>query len=103
MHYPLIPAVTLYRSGVLVQIPRPERYAVHKLIVAQRRAERASAKAVKDLAQARALMEVLAEDRPGELAQAYENALEKGPKWREAIERSLKQRPEIATLLNRIA
>jgi hypothetical protein len=29
--------VILYRSGVLIQIPRPERFAVHKLIVADRR------------------------------------------------------------------
>lgn len=94
-----IPAVALYRSGVLVQVPRPERYAIHKLIVAQRRAERASAKAFKDLAQAHALIDVLAEDRPGELAQAYQSVLEKGPKWRDAIERSLRQRPEIAKLL----
>ncbi|MCT7377950.1 nucleotidyltransferase domain-containing protein [Chelativorans sp. EGI FJ00035] len=30
-------AVALYRSGVLVQVPRPERFAIHKLIVADRR------------------------------------------------------------------
>ena len=30
-----VPAVSLYRSGVLVQAPRPERYAIHKLIVAE--------------------------------------------------------------------
>jgi hypothetical protein len=32
-----IRAAILYRSGVLVQIPRPEAYAIHKLIVADRR------------------------------------------------------------------
>ncbi|MFD2741474.1 GSU2403 family nucleotidyltransferase fold protein [Sulfitobacter aestuarii] len=32
-----IQAPLLYRSGALVQIPRPERFAVHKLIVADRR------------------------------------------------------------------
>src|SRR5215467_2937199 len=85
-----IPAVVLYRSGVLVQIPRPERYAVHKLIVAQRRSGAARAKAVKDLVQAGALIAVLAEDRPGELAEAYETALGSGPKWRDAIARSLR-------------
>ena len=94
-----VPAVALYRSGVLVQIPRPERYAIHKLIVAQRRAETARGKAVKDLAQAESLIEVLGEDRPGELSLAYEAALQKGPKWRNAIAASLKQRPRIAELL----
>lgn len=94
-----IPAVALYRSGILVQIPRPERYAIHKLIVAQRRSGPARAKAVKDLAQAQALIAVLIEDRPSELEEAYQTALESGPKWREAVERSLKQRPEIKRLI----
>lgn len=95
-----IEAVALYRSGVLVQIPRPERYAVHKLIVAERRDASAAAKAVKDLAQAEALISVLAEDRPGELAAAYEDALTRGPKWRAAINKSLKRRPGIKEVLS---
>ena len=32
-----IKAAVLNRSGVLVQIPRPKRFAIHKLIVADRR------------------------------------------------------------------
>ena len=32
-----IKAAALYRSGVLVQIPRPEAFAIHKLIAADRR------------------------------------------------------------------
>ena len=83
-----IPAVALYRSGVLVQIPRPERYAVHKLIVAARRHSSSALKAKKDLAQAEILFEVLSEDRPGELANALTSAMERGPAWREAIQAS---------------
>jgi hypothetical protein len=94
-----IAAVALYRSGILVQIPRPERYAIHKLIVAQRRSVSARAKAIKDLAQAHALISILAEDRPGELEEAYQTALESGPKWRDAIGHSLQQRPEIKALI----
>jgi hypothetical protein len=97
-----IPAVALYRSGVLVQIPRPERYAVHKLIVAQRRTGPARSKAVKDLAQAHALIAILAEDRPGELAEAYQKARRSGPRWRAAIARSLAQRPDIAALMAKL-
>jgi hypothetical protein len=95
-----IPAVALYRSGILVQIPRPERYAIHKLIVAQRRSGPTRAKAVKDLAQVQALIAVLIEDRPSELEEAYRTARESGPKWREAVDRSLKQRPEIERLVS---
>ncbi len=84
-----IPAVALYRSGVLVQIPRPERYAVHKLIVAARRHSSSALKAKKDLAQAEFLFEVLNEDRPAELANALVTAAEKGPAWQAALEASL--------------
>jgi hypothetical protein len=97
-----IPAVALYRSGVLVQIPKPERYAVYKLIVAQRRTGPGLGKIPKDLAQSEALIRVLVEDRPHELAIAYKTAVDNGQKWRDAIQRSIKQRPEIGRLLDQI-
>ena len=93
-----IPAVALYRSGVLVQIPRPERYAVHKLIVASRRHSSSALKAKKDLAQAEILFEVLSEDRPAELSNALTTSLETGPKWREAIAASLSKSERLRTL-----
>lgn len=95
-----IPAVGLYRSGVLVQIPRPERYAIHKLIVASRRHASSAAKAHKDLAQAEWLIRILAEDRPGELQAAYELAVTSGPKWREAVEIAFMRAPQLTALLN---
>jgi len=96
------PAVALYREGVLVQIPRPERYAIHKLIVAQRRTGPHRAKARKDLDQAEALIRVLAEHHPFDLLDAYEAARAKGPAWDNAIGRSLKQRPEIGGMIDAI-
>lgn len=98
-----IAAVALYRSGILVQIPRPERYAIHKLIVAQRRAPSMQVKIVKDLSQAHVLIEALVEDRPQALAEALETARHSGSKWRDAIRRSLKQRPQIQKLLSGLA
>lgn len=84
----------LYRSGVLVQIPRPERFAIHKLIVADRRkADHDRLKARKDRAQAEMLIEVLSEDRPADLAEAYETALARGAAWRSRIEASLNLMP----------
>lgn len=88
-----IRAAVAYRSGVLVQIPRPERYAVHKLIVADRRAGRDRMKAEKDRRQARFLIEALAEDRPDDLRDAYEDALSRGPRWQERIASSLRMMP----------
>ncbi len=90
-----VKAAALYRSGVLVQVPRPERFAIHKLIVADRRQGGPDAiKAVKDRAQAAFLIGVLAEDRPDELREAYEDALARGPQWRARIARSLARMPQ---------
>jgi hypothetical protein len=81
-----IHALSLYRSGVLVQIPRPERFAIHKLIVASRRQGGPDeAKARKDRAQAEFLIRILLEDRPDDLAEAYNHALSQGPRWRDRI------------------
>ena len=90
-----IPVAALYRSGVLVQIPRPERYAIHKLIVANRRRTGVDAlKSRKDRAQAAFLIEALAEDRPEELREAYEIAKQNGPSWRSHLEATLARLPE---------
>jgi hypothetical protein len=95
-----IPAVALYRSGVLVQVPRPERFAIHKLIVADRRQGGPDQlKSRKDRAQSALLVAVLSEDRPDELAEAYEDALSRGARWRARIEASLKRMPETAERL----
>lgn len=95
-----IKAVALYRSGVLVQIPRPERYAIHKLIVATRRSTGIdSLKARKDRAQAAFLIDVLAQDRPDELAEAYAEARGQGPRWRERLDMSLARMPQTAAQL----
>lgn len=94
----------LYRAGVLVQIPRPERYAVHKLIVADRRQGGPDAlKAHKDRAQAAFLIEVLAETRPEDLADAYQSAHETGPECRKRIAASLKHMPASAELLDNLS
>lgn len=92
-------AVALYRSGILVQVPQPERYAIHKLIVAQHRSSGSEAKARKDLAQAELLIRILAEDRPHALEEAFERAMAAGPKWRAAIGQSLRQKLLLAELM----
>jgi hypothetical protein len=96
-----IPAVALYRSGVLIQIPRPEKFAVHKLIVADRRRDGPDqAKARKDRAQAAHLIEILAQDRPDDLREARDDARSRGPRWRERMDASLSRLPETAAILN---
>ena len=98
-----IQAAAIYRSGVLVQVPRPERYAIHKLIVADRRRDGAgSLKAAKDREQAAFLIEALAEDRPDDLSRAYVTAMDVGPRWRDHIANSLNRMQDTIELLNSI-
>jgi hypothetical protein len=93
-----------YRSGVLVQIPRPERFAIHKLIVADRRRDGPdSLKSVKDRLQAAFLIEILAEDRPDDLLEAWETARAAGPRWRERLDASLARLPETRRRLEALA
>lgn len=95
-----ITAAVPYRSGVLVRIPRPERFAIHKLIVADRRPTGPDGlKSVKDRRQAAFLIRILAEDRPDELADAYAAALDAGPNWRKRLTASLRREPEILEIL----
>lgn len=99
-----IHSAAIYRSGVLVQVPRPERYAIHKLIIADRRRDGAgSLKSAKDREQAAFLIKALAEDRPDDLAQAYSTALKVGPRWREHIGLSLKRMPETRGIIDSLS
>ena len=78
-------SVVLHGGGVPVVIPRAERYAVHKLIVAVERQDQI--KADKDIAQAAGLIDALAVRRPLELAEAWGEAWQTGERWREKLTR----------------
>jgi hypothetical protein len=86
--YQPVRAVLLHNAGIPVLVPAPERYAVHKLIVAGRRQGKNDglAKGRKDLRQAAELIEALKEARrTRDLAEAFAEASGRGPHWREAI------------------
>jgi hypothetical protein len=82
------PAVVLGGSGVLVNVPRPGRFALHKLLVASRRGT-ALTKANKDREQASALFEVLVEDLPGEITLAWKALEGRGSAWTRGVRASL--------------
>lgn len=91
IHEP-VRAIVLHRFGVPVLVPAPERFAVHKLIVATRRRtdNDGTAKRDKDLRQAIALTEALAETRRGmDLSAAWREAWSRGPHWRAALAQGL--------------
>lgn len=92
----------LYRDGALIQIPRPERYAIHKLIVSERRRGDDAIKARKDRAQAAFLIRVLAEEDPIALSDAWTTARSKGAAWCVALDAALARLPETAALLRSI-
>src|SRR5262249_55237247 len=77
-------AVVLHASGILVLVPAPERYAVHKLILSVRR-RMGDVKRDKDLHQAERLIEPLVEKRTRELAGVWEEAFSRGPTWRQLL------------------
>lgn len=73
-------AAVLHDAGIPVNVPSPERYALHKLIIAQRR-RATSAKIDKDVAQAESLLDALAARRPAVLRDVWREAFDRGPKW----------------------
>ena len=60
-------AAIAFRSGILVNVPAPARFAVHKLVVSRRRPSAQQVKARKDIQQATELFNILIEDRPGDI------------------------------------
>lgn len=85
-------AAALWGAGVPVIVPAPARYAVHKLILAQKRLRTSREKRFKDLAQAGALIEALRISDPYALEDALEEARAQGEEgWARPIERSLSE------------
>ena len=73
-----VKAVILYGSGVLVNVPDPARFALHKLAVSQMRHSSKPEKKRKDIAQASALIGYFLHESPGSLLLAADAASEMG-------------------------
>lgn len=87
-----VEAVALHGTGVAVRIPQPARYAVHKLIIAQKRKPSDRLKRLKDLDQAQSLISALSDTDPHGLAAAWQGSNAQGKKgWREPALRSLQE------------
>jgi hypothetical protein len=83
--------VALYGTGVVVRVPTPLRYAVHKLIVAQQRKQSDLGKKQKDLRQAKELLDVFLETDENALQDCLDEARDRGRSWKTAINASLKE------------
>ena len=83
-----VEAAVLTRFGTLVNVPSPERFAIHKLIVSMLRRDtgESAVKADKDLIQAGILIEALvAKQRLDDLTNAIREAAARGPRWKERL------------------
>ena len=76
-----IDAAMIAGTPCLVRVPQPARYALHKLIISGERDATAGEKRQKDLKQALALLSVLQQDRPGDIALAWEVLEARGSSW----------------------
>lgn len=73
--------------AVVVTLPAPERYAIHKLLVVGERSGAFKAKAAKDVAQAATLIEFFRDTDPAAVRDAWQDALGRGDGWkRRALE-----------------
>ena len=74
-------------KAVVVSIPHPSRYALHKLIVYGERTGSFSVKSNKDLHQAESLLARLLETRAWEIDEAWEDLKGRGKGWTDRIKR----------------
>lgn len=86
-------AVVPFRSGILVNVPDPARFAVHKLVVSQRRPVAQQTKVRKDIQQGSELLSVLLEDRPGDVWIALEAALAMPEKFQSQLSKGVEHLP----------
>jgi hypothetical protein len=95
--YEPIRSVVLHKGGIPVTVPSPQRFAVHKLIVAAQRKQN-PAKADKDILQAEQLIRASLAKRGLSLFEAWNDAWERGPSWRASLKQGVSMmRNEIKT------
>ena len=86
-----VPIAVLHGSGIPAFVPQPARFAIHKFIIAQKRAVNRE-KRFKDLAQAKAIIDILKTRDPYALEDARDAAFADGKEgWEVPIRRSLKE------------
>ena len=83
------PAVLLFRHGIMVNVPTPGRFAIHKCVVSQKRPAALATKALKDRRQAEQLFRVLLEDRPADITLAYGAARKRSKAFLACFEKGL--------------
>ncbi len=83
------PAILVARAGILLNVPSPARYALHKLVTSERRMPAFQTKTKKDVYQAQQLITALLRDRPGDLRRAWNAATEQPSKFMQQLRAGL--------------
>lgn len=105
MEDPMVLVLPASSGPIVVNTPRPERYALAKLLVHGERRASHPEKAAKDLEQAATLIDYLSAYQPQELNEAWEDMLSRGPEWLsracDGIEALGRQHPGIECAIKR--
>lgn len=88
------PAVAAFDTGLLVNVPEPARFALHKLVTSQRRPASQATKSVKDIYQAEQVLKVLADRNIGAIYAALEAAEKMGDKFMRQLEAAAQKLPK---------
>jgi hypothetical protein len=76
-------------GGILVNVPSPARFGLHKLIVAGERVAVLHTKIEKDRLQAGQVLSVLIEERPGDVRIAWDEIKRRGTGWMKRVSSGL--------------
>ncbi len=83
---PLRSTLIARNRPMVLNLPRPERYALHKLLVYGERPQAQRTKARKDVAQAAALIDYLLVHDIAEIAALWNDMKARGPGWRKRLD-----------------
>jgi hypothetical protein len=76
-------------GGVLVNVPDPARFAIHKLIVSGERETVMHTRREKDLNQAAQIFSILIEERSGDIRIAWEDIRSRGKGWVKRVQKGV--------------
>jgi hypothetical protein len=89
-----VATVAVNGGATYVNVPDPARFALHKLVIADRRLVAQQSKSAKDRAQAISLLSHLSVDRAGDIEQAIERAHQKFPMVFNCLAKSARRLPD---------
>ena len=85
------PAVLLYEHGIMINVPAPGRFAIHKCVISAKRSSAHAVKTQKDLLQAQQVFQALLELRPTDITLAFDATKRQGDGFMDRFDSSLER------------